>query len=357
MNVVIFQENVIIILKSKTIPIESLALFFRPYSQTNIIFKKMRYLLFLIFVPYFSIAQSIANDVEFLFQQKEYVKAESILVEYLNENSDDIKAIELLGDSYGHQEKWDEAISQYKILVEQNSANANYHYKYGGSLGMKALSVNKLKALSLIGDIKKSFQTAANLDPNHIETRWALVELYMQLPMILGGSKKKSLKYADQLQSLSAVDGYLARGYIYEYDKQPLIAEENYKKAIKVGGSLTCFQKLTDLYKNENQPQKAIQNIENARDKHQRNALHYQIGKVCADYNVQLDKGVKCLTTYIKNYTVKDGVPLQWAYYRLAQIFKHKNDKESALKWINKAIAFKSDFESAKEFKSQILEM
>ncbi|MBV1923082.1 MAG: tetratricopeptide repeat protein [Flavobacteriaceae bacterium] len=317
----------------------------------------MRHLILILFLPFLSFSQSIYNDIEVLFQNKEYVKAESILQDFISKQPLDLKANELLGDAYGHQEKWDKAIFQYKFLVEKNNANANYHYKYGGSLGMKALSVNKLKALTLIGDIKKEFHAAANLDLQHIESRWALVELYMQLPGILGGSKKKSLQYADELYSLSPVDGLLAKGYVYEYDKQPKLAEENYKKAIKVGGSLTCFEKLTSLYEKENQPQKAIQNIEKARDKFQRNALHYQIGKVCADYNLQLDKGVKCLTTYIDNYTVKDGVPLQWAYYRLAQIFKHKNDKKNALKWIDKALAFKSDFDPAFEFKSQILKM
>ena len=91
----------------------------------------------------------------------------------------------------------------------------------------------------------------------------------------------------------------------------------------------------------------------------QNQVLHIQaqIGKVSADYNVQLDKGEKCLKTYIENYTVKDGVPLQWAYYRLAQIFKHKNDKKSALIWIDKALAFNSDFDFALNFRSQVLEM
>jgi len=317
----------------------------------------MRKLILILFIPFITIGQDIGNDVEQLFQNKQFVKAENILINYINNNPKDIYAIEMLGDTYGHQKKWDEAISQYKLLVEKNNANANYHFKYGGSLGMKALSVNKFKALTLIGDIKREFHTAANLDPKHIEARWALVELYMQLPGIIGGSKKKSLKFAEELFALSPVDGYLAKGYIYEYDNKPLLAEKNYIKAIEVGGSLTCFEKLTNLYENENQPQKAIQNIEKARDKFQRNALHYQIGKICADYNLQLDKGVKCLTTYIENYTVKDGVPLQWAYYRLAQIFKHKNDKENALKWIDKALAFQSDFDSALEFKSQILKM
>ena len=317
----------------------------------------MKNTLFILLFPFMIFGQDIGNEVEQLFQKKDFIKAENILKNYINSNPNDIYAIEQLGDAYGHQEKWDEAIAQYKLLVKKDEANANYRYKYGGSLGMKALTVNKFKALALIGDIKKEFHAAANLDPTHIDARWALVELYMQLPGIIGGSKKKSLKYANELQALSLVDGYLAKGYIYEYDKKPKLAEENYIKAIEIGGSLTCYQKLTDLYKNENQPQKAIQNIEKARDKFQRNALHYQIGKVCADYNVQLDKGVKCLNTYIENYTVKDGVPLQWAYYRMAQIFKHKNDKENALKWIEKALAFQSNFDTALEFKSQILAM
>jgi hypothetical protein len=31
-------------------------------------------------------------------------------------------------------------------------------YKYGGALGMKALEVNKFKALGMIGEIKESFE-------------------------------------------------------------------------------------------------------------------------------------------------------------------------------------------------------
>ena len=127
---------------------------------------------------------------------------------------------------------------QYKKLVKANPYNANYHYKYGGALGMKALSVSKLKALGIIGDVKRFFFKAAELDPKHIDARWALVELYMSLPGIIGGSKSKSLKYADELENLSKVDGYLAKGYIYEYDDEPELAEKYYKIAIKVGGSV-----------------------------------------------------------------------------------------------------------------------
>ena len=171
----------------------------------------------------------------------------------------------------------------------------------------------------------------------------------------MGGSKSKSLLYAEELENLSKVDGYLAKGYIYEYDKEPELAEKYYKMAINEGGSLTCFDKLTNLYENENEPEKAIKNIEKALKQHQRNALHYQIGKVSAEYKIELYKGEQCLKTYLKNYSPEDGVPKAWAHYRLAQIHMHKSNKTEALKYIDLAIAELPKIKPFKEEREKIL--
>jgi len=317
----------------------------------------MKSLLLLLLVPFISFGQSLTIEVEQLFQHRNYSEAEIKITNYLKESPKDIEALELLGDSYGYQEKWDEAIMTYKRLVEIDEQNAEYHYKYGGALGMKALSINKIKAFMLVDDIKEEFLTAAELDRDHIDTRWALVELYIQLPGILGGSKKKSLKYADELQAISEVDGHLAKGYIYEYKNEPRMAEYHYRLAIETGGSITCFQKLTTFYENEDQPNKAITTIEEAEDIHNRNTLHYQLGKICAEYNVQVDKGLKYLNTFIQNHTVKDGIPIEWAYYRLAQIYKHKMDKSRALEYINRSLYYNPEFKVAEEERELILKM
>lgn len=311
-------------------------------------------LLVLFFLPLILLGQTSVSEAEVMLNNKQFTKAEKSLISYLETNPNDIKATELLGDAYGHQEKWGNAIVYYKKLVETKPNEANYHYKYGGALGMKALTISKIKALGIIGDVKGAFLKAAELDPKHIDTRWALVELYMQLPGIIGGSKSKSFKYANELENLSKVDGYLAKGYIYEYDNEPELAEKFYKKAIEEGGSITCYDKLTKLYEKEGKSTEAISNIEAAHLKHKRNAMHYQIGKVCADYNVQLEKGEFCLKVYVKNYSAKDGVPKAWAYYRLAQIYKHKKDKEQATVWIDKAIVSLPKIEVFKAFKEEI---
>ncbi|WCO00975.1 tetratricopeptide repeat protein [Psychroserpens ponticola] len=319
----------------------------------------VRYLFMFLFVaPLISFSQSsVLSNAKQSFEEKKYEIVEQTLEAYLKISPNDLEGIELLGDAYGQQEKWDHAIDAYEKLVALKPNVANYHYKFGGALGMKALSVSKLRAVAFIGDIKSAFLKAAELDPKHINTRWALVELYMQLPGIIGGSKSKSLKYADELQALSEVDGYLAKGYVYEYDDEPELAEEFYKKAIKIGGSLTCFDKLTKLYESQKQPEKAIANIEDAQKKHKRNALHYQIGKVAAEYNIELNKGQRCLQIYIKNHSAADGVPTAWANYRLAQIHRHKGNQSEALKYINLAITALPKIKAFQKEKTDILKL
>ena len=111
---------------------------------------------------------------------------------------------------------------------------------------------------SNLAAVKNAFLTAAKLDSKHIESRWALVEFYLQVPGILGGSEKKAQQFADELLAISPVDGYLARGHIQEYFGRYLKAEPEYKKAFESGQSKTTFQKLYNLYKNKlNQSKKA----------------------------------------------------------------------------------------------------
>jgi len=311
----------------------------------------------LFFFPAIIFGQNQFELVEQLLKKQEFNKAQEILSKYVASNPNDKKGLELLGDTYTYLKKWDEAIPNYKKLTELDSKNANYFYKYGGAMGMKALSVNKISALAIIGDVKKSFLKAAELDPKHIGVRWALVELYMQLPGIAGGSTNKSLEYAEELEKLSPVDGYLAKGFIYEKNDEIERAEFYYKKAVRVGGSLVCYDKLTTLYEKQKQPEKAIANIETALEKHEHEMLYYQIGKFAGEYNVELDKGEQNLATFLQKYSGPDKTPIAWAHYRLAQIYKHKSEKGKALQYIDLAISELPNIKPFEEEKVLILNL
>ena len=218
---------------------------------------KLHHLFILLFSMSLS-AQSDYDAAQKLFNQKKYTESKQLLELYVKSHPNHYPAIETLGDIAGQQKKWTEAIKQYQILKNAFPKNANYHYKYGGALGMKAKSVSKFKAMGMLDEIENSFLTAAKLDLKHIDVRWALVVYYLEIPGILGGSESKSQKYANELVAISAVDGYLANGYIAEYYKRYKIAEKQYLKANEIGKSKITYQKLYDLYKNKlNQPEKA----------------------------------------------------------------------------------------------------
>lgn len=211
----------------------------------------MKQFLFLLLFPMLLWSQSDFERAQKLYEQKKYTSAKPLFESVLRQYPNDLKVIEYLGDIAGHQKQWDEAIGYYENLKRNFPKNANYHYKYGGALGMKAKESNKIKALGMVGDVKSAFETAAKLDVKHIDTRWALVMLYIELPGIVGGSETKAQKYANELLQLSKVDGYLAKGYIDIYFKRYLKAETNYLKAHEIGHSKTTFEKLYDLYLNK----------------------------------------------------------------------------------------------------------
>lgn len=218
-----------------------------------------RFLFLLLFLtPIFAISQTDFEKAEKLFFSKNFDQSRVLFENILKENPNNLKTVEYLGDIAGQNKSWDNAIYYYKKLKQLKPLEANYHYKYGGVMGMKAKESNKFKALGMISEIKSSFEKAISLYPKHIEARVALVELYLQLPGIVGGSEKKALLYANEIAQISAVDGYLSKGHIAEYFGRYKEAEGQYKKAIEISKAKNSYRILANLYKNKmGQPEKA----------------------------------------------------------------------------------------------------
>ena len=209
-------------------------------------------------MPFYVWSQSNFEKGEKLFHAKKYKDAEIVFQLNLKYYPNDIKTLERLGDITCEEKEWEKASGYYKKLKQLKPNEAEYFYKYGGCLGMRAMKVNKFKALGLVDDIKEAFEKTIAINPKHIQARWALIELYLQLPGIAGGSESKALKYSNELAKLSPVDGYLSKGRIDEYFERYDFAEKNYLKGHEIGNSKITFQKIYNLYLNKlKEPKKA----------------------------------------------------------------------------------------------------
>ncbi len=226
-----------------------------------------RVLFLLLFIPSMLLSQTNFERAEQLLKLGKTEQARLMFETVVNDSPSHVKAIEYLGDIAGQQQLWDKAIFYYKRLKQLQPAEANYYYKYGGALGMKAKEVNKFKALGMLDEIKSSFEKAIVLDPKHKGSRWALLMLYLELPRIIGGSETKAVAYSDELMRLSPLEGYLSKGYIEEYFGRNKKAELNYIKAFELTNSKLAFQKLYNLYlyklKNSNKAKQLKEQFEN----------------------------------------------------------------------------------------------
>jgi tetratricopeptide (TPR) repeat protein len=218
-------------------------------------------LLLFLFVPILSWSQTNFEKGEKLFHAKKYDEAQLLFEGVLKIKPSDLKTIEYLGDIEAYNKSWIDAAKYFKKLTVLKPTEANYFFKYGGALAMRAMEVNKLKAFGMVDDMKAAFEKAIALNPKHIPARWALIELYLQLPGIVGGSESKAISYSNELAQFSPVDGYMSRGRIDEYFNRYASAEKNYIKANEIGKSKITFQKLYNLYLNKLKDPKKAQEL------------------------------------------------------------------------------------------------
>ena len=300
----------------------------------------MNKFLLILLCPCFLISQNYTQEFVNLFETKNYTQAVQKLEVYLAKTPQDLELLELMGDAYGFQSNWDKAAIYYKQLRDLDATNATSHYKYGGVLGKLAKEGSKLKALGLISKVKMSFLEAAELDLNSINIRWALVELYTQLPGFLGGSYNKAMVYASELEALSKPNGYFAKAYIYENSNREVLAKNFYKKGLENLKELQCFQA----------------ELSNAAHlKAHNNSVHFLIATACVAHNTQLSVGQRYIQFYIDTFSSKDREPLEVAYLLQAQLFKLQNKISEASASIDKALSINPDFKPALKEKQLIL--
>lgn len=146
-----------------------------------------------------------------------------------NKTEEEHKELAMLLATTGAYEK---AFEEFDILAEVRPDSFTYHYLLGGMAGILASELPTMKSLSYVRSMKIAFETAATLNPESLDVQLILLELYTELPWILGGSSKKAQQTIRQIRALSIVEGYLAEGYYFRMTNQNKDALVAYLKAI-----------------------------------------------------------------------------------------------------------------------------
>lgn len=152
--------------------------------------------------------------LESLFADERFDELERAGVQRLSAQGDDLQA--LLAAALGalrHNDagRRQAVLSHAEGCLQKQPKAAICHYAYGAVLGVQAASVGMLKLAGSVGQVKSALTEALSLAPQWYPARGAVVEFYLLVPSLMGGSTARALETARGASSPQQVRALEAR--------------------------------------------------------------------------------------------------------------------------------------------------
>ena len=297
------------------------------------------------------------SSIEQLISSGELKQAKALIDQQDKRFKNSPKGVELMGDIYGGLKMWDSAMARFEKLKSLSPNSPSGYFKYGGALGMSALTKNKFAALLDLDEIEAQFQKALEVDPSYVAAHWALVEFYLQVPSIVGGGAKKAKNQANRLLEASPIDGLMALAKIAEDRNQKDKAETLLKKANDQGASLWTHQALIVFYEREKKWDRAFEVLNSALGRFDEPSLCYQWAKISVLSQREIDRGMSCIEQCVDQREKLFNIPFKWVLLRQAQLLRLNGQNELALTKLDLALDMDADFNEAKDERRRLVKL
>jgi tetratricopeptide (TPR) repeat protein len=225
------------------------------------------------------------------------------------------------------------AVPLLEKCVAAEQGNSKFHQWLGRAIGLEAAQNGITKSLLSIRKVKAELEKAIELDPNNLEARQDLAIMYRAVPGFLGGSNAKA---AEQVAFIRRNDPALAAqidGDFLASDKKYEAALAAYNESARVNPRPMIQVRVSLVHQQKKEWEKAFAALERAlaMDANHPLAL-YQIGRTAALSGQQLDRGEKCLRTYMAMPVREEleNPSLAAAHFRLGTILERKGDAARA---------------------------
>jgi tetratricopeptide (TPR) repeat protein len=224
------------------------------------------------------------------------------------------------------------AAGLFEQAVKLQPGNAEYHFWLGSALGRMAREASLFKQASLARKTKAEFERAVELDPNHLEARFALLDYYSIAPGIMGGDMSKAGAQALEIRKRDSLAGHRAFARLYARQKKPDLARKEFIDAIaeQPNSPKPRYYYAAALVGDRNY-QGALQQIEEGlRIDPSYMPLHFQIGQVAALSGLHLPSGEEGLKKYLTHEPGEDEAPHARTWYWLGIIYEKQGRRAEA---------------------------
>ena len=225
------------------------------------------------------------------------------------------------------------AVPLLEKCVAADEGNSKFHQWLGRALGLQAAQNGITSSLLSIRKVKAELEKAIALDAMNLEARQDLAVLYRALPGLLGGSNAKA---AEQIAFIRRHDPAFAAqldGDFLAGEKKYDAALATYNESARLHPRPMIHVRISLVHQQRKEWDKAFAALDRALalDSEFPFAL-YQVGRTAALSGQQLDRGEKCLRTYLAMPLREEleNPSLAAAHYRLGNILEKKGDLAGA---------------------------
>jgi len=226
----------------------------------------------------------------------------------------------------------DGAAALFEKAVAQNPKSAEAHYLLGSAYGSQAQKAGIFGQASLAGKTRDEFEKAVELDPNHLDARFGLIQFYVFAPGIMGGSYDKAFAQAAEIRKRDPLRGHRVAAFIYSNQKKTEEAKKEYFDEVKeFPKSPRAHLDLGLFYINQKDWKAAGGEFDTALqlDPAYMPAI-FRLGQIAVLSNTNLPHGEELLRKYLAYTPKSDEPPLARAHYWLGQIFEKQGKKAEA---------------------------
>jgi tetratricopeptide (TPR) repeat protein len=250
------------------------------------------------------------------------------------------------------REQFPAAVPLLEKCVAAEPGNSKFHQWLGRALGLQAAQNGIVSGALSVRRVKAELEKAIELDALNLEARQDLAIMYRAAPSFLGGSNAKA---AEQVRFIRQHDPALASqldGDFLFADKKWDAALAAYQESARLHPRAMIQVRISLVYQNKEDWTQAFAALDRALalDPDFPFAL-YQIGRTAALSGLQLDRGEKCLRTYIEMPVREDleNPSLAAAHFRLGNILEKTGDRAGARSEYETALAIDPKQKLARE--------
>lgn len=212
-----------------------------------------------------------------------------------------------LANIYLQDRRYAEALSFYDKLCERNPNRFAYQFGRGASAGFLLSGTPSFGSLRYVVQLRSSFEAAVRLQPNSLVARRALLNIYLGLPRLLGGSQTKAEQQLKAIQSINPLEGALA-GTIYAMNNK----------------NQSAFAQQAQMAFNDSKNQFEV------------NDSRYELAMITSYFFGDFERAIQLLNDFLDNANPGDQYPPVFARYRLAEL---NNDNPQLLNLMKEEVA------------------